>query len=70
MGMEQEIKLRARDGADPSLLPEDPALLPLRCSPMESIEMRTTYYDTEEHILARAKWALRCPDGKRRAIIT
>ena len=55
MGMEQEIKLRARDGADPSLLPEDPALLPLRCSPMESIEMRTTYYDTEEHILARAK---------------
>ena len=46
MGMEQEIKLRARDGADPSLLPEDPALLPLRCSPMESIEMRTTYYDT------------------------
>ena len=55
MGMEQEIKLRARDGAYPSLLPEDPALLPLRCSPMESIEMRTTYYDTEEHILARAR---------------
>ena len=70
MGMEQEIKLRARDGADPSLLPEDPALLPLRCSPMESIEMRTTYYDTEEHILARAKWALRCRTENGEPVIT
>ena len=34
MGMEQEIKLRAWDGADPSLLLEDPALLPLRCGPV------------------------------------
>ena len=70
MGMEQEINLRARDGADPSLLPEDPALLPLRCSPMESIEMRTTYYDTEEHILARAKWALRCRTENGEPVIT
>ena len=70
MGMEQEIKLRARDGADPSLLPEDPALLPLRCSPMESIEMRTTYYDTEDGLLEKNRWMLRLRTENERSVVT
>ena len=32
--------------------------------------MRTTYYDTEEHILARAKWALRCRTENGEPVIT
>ena len=54
---------RARDGADPSLLPEDPALLPLRCSPMESIEMRRPTM-TRRSISSPEQMGALLPDGK------
>lgn len=70
MGLEQEIKLRAADAAILDQILTDPAVCAARISPVEEIRMQTVYYDTEDHLLAQHKWALRCRRENEDTVIT
>ncbi len=59
MATELEWKLRLEDEAQLLRIWEDPALGALACAPPRLLEMRSTYYDTADRLLGRARVSLR-----------
>ena len=59
MGMEQEINLRAASKDALETIVQDAAIAARRLGEAEPIRMNTTYFDTEDHLLASRRWVLR-----------
>ena len=70
MGMEQEWKLQARNPATLTRIFQDARILDLQATPVEKIQMQTTYLDTPDNLLSRRRWTLRCRRENEQAVIT
>lgn len=70
MGKEIEIKLRAPDAAALQRILEDPEVLACAQGSVQSIRMRTVYYDTPSGALGARRWTLRVRQENEASVVT